>query len=310
MAKDRLTVSDRVKRELRGVPLTRWFIVAGLMRKALGSADAQSDGVRSAAQEVTGLSWGVLTRYLNVLGRVERAASAANVTSDDLLSLGFNGVELAVRLFDRSAELGIEALRGLHDGTKTVADVREALALAAPGGAGADVVTRSRLLRRNAAGIRAVEEAAEAARGGLFPKDSIIRRRRGMRFFRRTGIEVLAQDGSPLQGLDVVADPSSTSDPLDAGLAQSVLLSTFFPRFYLAFPPAADAASIGRAVDVLDRLAVPWIGTLRATDDRRLQIVREPSARPVPDRSHLYRTIVSALTEGRAKNAPSGGGSR
>jgi hypothetical protein len=151
-----------------------------------------------------------------------------------------------------------------------------------------------------------VEEAAEAARGGLFPKDSIIRRRRGLQYFRRTGIEVLAQDGSPLQGLDVVADTSSTSDPLDASLAQSVLLSTFFPRFYLAFPPAADAASIGRAVDILDRLAVPWIGTLRATDDRRLQVVREPSAPPVPDRSGLYRTIASALAVGRANEKPSG----
>jgi hypothetical protein len=290
---------------LHGVPLTRWFVVAGLMRKVLGSADDQSDEVRSAAHEVTGLSWGVLTRYLNVLVRVERAAYAANVAPDDLLSRGFNGVELAVRLFDRSAESGIEALRGLRDGTKTVSDVRKALDLAAPGGADAAVVMRSRLLRRNSIGIRAVEEAVEAARGGLFPEDSIIRRRRGLRYFRRTGIEVLAQDGSPLQGLDVVADPSSTSDPLDAGLAQSVLLSTFFPRFYLAVPPTADAASMERAVDILERLAVPWIGTLRATDERRLQIVREPSGPPVPDRSRLYREIASVLAGGRARSVPS-----
>lgn len=298
MARGKLTAAERVRLELRSMPTSRWFVVAGLMRKAIGSGDAQSAEVREAAQKATGLSWGILTRYLNVLGRIERAASFANVPPDDLLSLGFNGVELAVRLFDRSPERGIEALLGLHDGTITVADVREWLARAPAGAADADVVARSRLLRRNAAGIQAVEEAAEAARGSLFPKDSIIQRRRGLRYFRRTGIEVLAPDGSPLQGLDVVTEQSSTRDPLDAGLAQSVLLSTFFRRFYLAFPPAVDVSAVGRAGEALDQLFVPWIGILCATTDRRFEVVREPASSPVPDRSRLYSTISSVLAVG------------
>jgi hypothetical protein len=269
-----------------------------LMRKALGSEDPQSAGVRAAAQEATGLSWGVLTRYLNVLGRVDRAASYANVSADDLLSLGFNGVELAVRLFDRSPERGIEALRGLHRGTVKVADVRAWLATEPAGAADADVVARSWLLRRNAADIRAVEEAAKAERGSLFPKDSIIRRRRGLRYFRRTGIEVLAPEGSPLVGIDVMTDQSSKRDPLDAGFAQSVLLSTFFQRFYLAFPPAADDSAVGRAGEALDELFVPWIGILCATIDLRLLVVREPVGRPEPDRSRLYSTIASVSAVG------------
>ncbi|MEH2524202.1 MULTISPECIES: hypothetical protein [unclassified Bradyrhizobium] len=307
MAKKGLTgryTADGLRDMLRGIPRAPWHVTAGLMRQALAPGKLDSETVRRIASEATGLSWGLLTRYLNVLGRIETAASSAGVPPDDLISPGFNGVEIAIRLYDRSSELGLAALRGLHDGTTSLAEVRNRLASAPAGSADADVVSRSRLLRRNATEIQAVEDAVEAARGALFPKDSIIRRRRGLLYFRRVGIEIIASNGAPLCGLDIVTDSAQGRDSLDAGLAQSVLLSTYFPRFHLVFSPSADASTIDEAVSALELLTVPWIGIIQVLETGRLEIIRKPSVSPLPDRSAQYSKLVSKLAVGRTTALP------
>jgi hypothetical protein len=302
MVNTRLLREDRLRLQLRQAPRTTWHAIAKIMRGAVNDGWTAEE-VRQLAREETHLSWGVLTRYLNVLRRVEIAAVVARLPLEELLSDGFVGVELACRLYDRSLEDGIRALLGLRAGEFAPTDLRTWLDDAPAGDADSDVLARGRLLRRNASEIRAVEDAAEEARGNLFPNDSIIRRRRGLQYFRRVGLEILSKDGAPLVGLDVVTDSSLRRESLDAGLAQSVLLSTFFPRFYLAFSPGTEIAAIEDARAALEMIGVPWVGLVRVSGEGRLERpLREPDGPPVPDRSSRYADLVSAFAVGRTSS--------
>jgi hypothetical protein len=281
-----------------------WHSIASQMDEAIaaaaGSGEAKREQAFRVAKEATGLNRVLLGRYLTTLRRVKAAAATLGLDLDGLLAVGFNGLEMAVRIYDRSPERGRAALLGLKSGRMTLEEVRRMLAEAPQGKVGDDVAVRSRALRQRASEIQAVETAIEKSVGTLFSKDSIARRRRGLLYFHRVGMEVVRTDGSMICGVDIVAaDPGSNRDKLDAVLAPVILLSTFFPKFYVAFSPASDPSAVAEAVKALDLIDAPWIGIMKVTARAEVEVVRKPVGVPVPDRTSRYEILKLALSVGR-----------
>src|ERR1700676_303824 len=281
-----------------------WHSIARQMDELIaataGSGEARREQAFRVAKEATGLDRALLGRYLTTLRRVKSAAAALGIDPDGLLAVGLNALEMALRLYDRSPERGLESFQRLKSGRMSLKEVRHMLADAPQGKVGDDVAMRSRALRQRASEIQAVEAAIEQSVGTLFPKDSIVRRRRGLVYFHRVGIEVVRKDGTTICGVDIVAvDPDSNRDKLDAVLAPVILLSTFFPKFYLVFSPGSDPSAVDEAVEALDLIDARWVGVMKVSVGSEIEVVRKPVGVPVPDRTSRYESLKSALSVGR-----------
>jgi len=281
-----------------------WHSIARQMDELIaataGSGEARREQAFRLAKEATGLDRALLGRYLTTLRRVKSAAAALGIDPDGLLAVGLNALEMALRLYDRSPERGLESFQRLKSGRMSLKEVRHMLADAPQGKVGDDVAMRSRALRQRASEIQAVEAAIEQSVGTLFPKDSIVRRRRGLVYFHRVGIEVVRKDGTTICGVDIVAvDPDSNRDKLDAVLAPVILLSTFFPKFYLVFSPGSDPSAVDEAVEALDLIDARWVGVMKVSVGSEIEVVRKPVGVPVPDRTSRYESLKSALSVGR-----------
>jgi hypothetical protein len=188
----------------------------------------------------------------------------------------------------------------LKTGRMSHAEVRKLLAAAPQGNVRDGVEARTKILRQRSSEIQAVESAMEQGVDAIFPKDSIVQRRRGLVYFHRIGMEITKKDGTVCGGIDILTpDPASRRDQLDTALAPAILLSTFFPKFYIAFSPGADATAIDEAIEALNLIDAKWIGVLKVDERLRLQIVRKPFGTPIPDRTSRYASLKSSLSVGR-----------
>lgn len=288
-----------------GASQSGWLEAAEALETTLGTLESNDPGkegnVRSRVEEASGLSWGIVTRYVSVLRRIRSVAAAHGVPLAALASRGFNASEAAVRLYARSPEQGIEALLGRQAAATTLGSIRRKLAAAPVDAAGP--VGASRQLIKAARGyeIELAERALASRSHDLFPRDCSLRRRPGLLYFRRVGYEACSPDGRILAGIDVlVVDALLNRDALDGALAQSVLLSTFFPTFHLVFSSGSDIAVVRRAADALEIMDVLSVGIVRVTDTGDLDVLRSPSGGPVPDRTRQYDLIRQRFAVGRS----------
>ncbi|KWV48399.1 hypothetical protein AS156_18120 [Bradyrhizobium macuxiense] len=280
----------------RGRP---WYELARGLDEAMRGAAALgygSDVIKRMAEQVTGLSPGLVMRYVSTYRRVGVAAKAAGVAPEFLLAPGFNPVEMAVRLYDRSPEAGLEALKALAEGRIGSSELRQKLseAVAADRSLAA---SRSRTHRSRALELRAIQRALEGARGSLFPTDSLFVRRPPLAYFRRDGMEVRGADGACMCGLDlfVSADENAIAS-FEASLPSAFLLSLYFPRTFFVFSPQAPDSAVHRAIAAIDLFLAPWIGVLRITPELAIVTVRAGVGRPDPDRHDGYEALRSELS--------------
>jgi hypothetical protein len=113
-------------------------------------------------------------------------------------------------------------------------------------------------------------------------------------------MEVRKEDGTCVCGLDLMAsDVENAADELDAGLARSILLSTYFPKFFLVFSAGSPEEAAAEAVAALDLVGVRWFGVMRVLPDGTIEVVRKPVGRPVPDRTPEYESLRAKLASGR-----------
>jgi hypothetical protein len=308
MVKESSTSEDRLaafKAELTAKRRnTPWWVVADQVERALETADDygpwSDETLQHAVEDATDRSWGVLTRYRSVLRRVRAAAAAKGMPAEALMSAGFNAMELAVRLYDRLPTQGFEALVGLKDGTASLAEIRAKLAAAPAGGADGVVVARSRLLRQRAREIKLVEAALSGSAERLFGKDPVVRRRPALLYFRRVGYEVAGEDGRIVCGLDaLVPGPAQDRDALDSAMAPAVLLSSYFPKFYLVLSPGCHPQLADLVGEALDALHVHGIGVMQVTEGGAVFIPREPVGYPQPDRTAFYESLRRNLAVAR-----------
>jgi hypothetical protein len=278
----------------RGDP---WYVIAMALDEAITGASALGYGedvVRKIAEDATGLSRGLLTRYLSTIRRVKAAAAAAGLALNEILSPGFNAVETAVRLYDRSPSQGLDILQDLARGRIGLRHVKRAVSQDFELEE-ASFDPRSRTLRRRGLELQTVEKALAL----FFPGDWL-QRRPPMRYFRHIGWEIRDQDGVCKSGVDVIAaHTDEASSELEAVLPSAALLSHYFPRFYIAFSPNSPRRAADEAVGALELLGLPWFGVIKVQPDLSVDELRKPKGRPDPDRCSEYESLRAQVTIGR-----------
>ena len=165
-----------------------WHDIALALEETLSEASAiglAEDTIRRMAQDASGLSRATLGRYVAAVRKLKAAARAAGLPLIALLSPGFNAVEGALRLYERSETKGLETLQALAAGRTGLSEVKRAVS--EDFASGEDTYSeRSRLLRRRNLELQAIESALV----GHFSKDSFVQRRPALRCFRAPGWEV------------------------------------------------------------------------------------------------------------------------
>ncbi|MDX3968258.1 MAG: hypothetical protein QHD01_16870 [Bradyrhizobium sp.] len=274
----------------RGEP---WYVVALCLEEMASQATAigyGEDVIKTLAEEATGLSRGVLNRYLSTIRRLKGAAAAAGEPVQSLLSPGFNAVETGVRLYDRSPADGLKMLKELATGRIGLLAARKTSDDLAPD----DRDARSRTLRRRGLELQSVQQALERH----FPKDSIVQRRPRMRCFRHAGWEVRRSDGAMLCGIDAVTstgDETSFEIEIEGLLPSAALLSTYFPQFFLAVSPGVHLDATQELIELLETFGLSRVGLLRIGSDLSVEVLRRPQGSPVPDRTSRYESLRTGL---------------
>lgn len=302
---------EAFRKELAGrIKGEAWHVLALRLDEAVVGATSLGYGedvVKRMAEEATGLSWGLVTRYLSTIRRVKIAAAAAGVATETLLSPGFNSVEIAVRLYDRSPAQGLEALKSLTEGRIMSAQLKRKLAESFALEESA-FDPRSRTLRRRGLELQTVETALKRGVGTVFPKDSFVQRRPYLRFFRRIGMEVRGPDGACVCGLDLMTSHADdASGELEDAFPSAYMLSLYFPAFYFVFSPNSPQRAVDEAISALELFECPWFGVMKVLPDHSIEQVRPVKGRPKPDRSDEYESFRTKLAVGRRSGgAPAG----
>jgi hypothetical protein len=271
-----------------------WFETARILVAALDAArdESEGDALRAAAGRATGLSPQMLKRYVALLERMRTIAAEMGLSPDDLLSPVFNAQETAARIYARSPGEGADVMRRLAAGDITLARVRELQSrLAGPGAAHMSSRSAVRHARTVNAGL--VERAFKDSLVELWGAGARLGRRPRLRYLGGSaGYEVVGGDGSVVAGIDVMfPDARLNRDYVEDNVGSSLLLSTFFAEFFLAFPPDADPDAISRTVELLEWFGCGWIGLTTCDGDGRLVVTRKPSGRPVPDRTARFDAL-------------------
>jgi hypothetical protein len=294
-------LSDVMRSELAVLRETGpWFDLAERLR-ALANGEWSGEPLpRSHLAAASGLGSSVVARYISVYEKVVQIASARGHPPAALLSPSFNGVETACRLYQRSPDEGFKALVELKSGRTSLGTIRSTLASTPRGDADSESYERSLLLRRRGRMTEFVEEALQrSAENGLFGQGGVVRRRPGLRYFRRAGMEVVDRDGTAVAGIDVLTThPGKQRDELDSAIGPSALLATYFPCFYLVCVPEAEEMAKA-AVEALQWFRLGWIGVLYVDEYGAVDVIGKPQGRPMPDRTGHYEELKARWRVGR-----------
>lgn len=269
-----------------------WYELARRLNQAVEDAGVGEDVVRRIAVKATSLSSGVLGRYLSIFRRVKAAALAADVAPEMLLAPGFNAVEVAVRLYDRSPVQGLEALKALAAGSMGFTKLQR-LSSETPVAGNSVNDVRSRAHRRRGLEVAAVKQALERWVGSIFPEGSFLHPRPPLRFLRPNGMEVRRSDGVCVCGMETFV--SADERGFEASFPSAVLLSKFLPQSYLVFSPSLPRSLADQAVAALDQFGYGSVGVLAVAPDRSIEVLRRPVAGPDIDRPGEYEELRADL---------------
>lgn len=219
-------------------------------------------------------------RYVALYNRIT-AIAGSSLEIASLLPPTFTGGEIAVRLYDRNQEKGLQALRNLRQRRTTIGKLRDDLSK--------EPLPEKRELRgswNERAKVIANAEillSRKAARTG-----NTVVRRQPLPHFSRTGFEVLSKEGRRLAGIDLYLPDLTqnlTQDPLEP-IAKSVLLSLYFPRFHLMFAHGFSEEDLARAEALLNAFDAGSIGMIVMPNDNSIAEHRPASPRD----SHLAQS--------------------
>lgn len=290
---------DKVKsaREL-GVP---WHATASIIRGALEGLDSENQTkLWRIAKRESGLSETMLRRYVLALERLSAIESERKLQPGELRSGAFAPVEIALRLYSRDPEAGLNALEALKQRRVTLRDLRRELA-ETPADVG-DPVARSRSLRDRGVLVARCEGMLDAAAPLLYGAGTASNRRPSARYLRRVGFEFRDAEHRILGGGDLYLAESGGRDHFES-LAQSVLLARYLPTFHVVVGPDLDEEEARRAADALETLAETSIGVLRLREEGGAQPVRPAVPDPSRDDPARYRALLKAFATGRGQAA-------
>lgn len=291
-------LAERLRKARReGQP---WHVIARPLQAHFAGRQPMQErrSVWDAAAAATGLAWVMLRRYVVVIDRIDEIALAAGRPAASLLSGSFSAVELAVRIHARDPAAGLAALEDLAARRATIEDLRTRLGSLPPS---TSVSDRQVAMRERGFLIEKCESTLRARASDLFGKDVSVVRRPPIRFCRTVGYDILGSRNRLVAGCDLYVDAASRGrDPLDE-FARSVLLSRFYPRFFLVLAPALGDDVRKAADSAIDLFEVRWIGVIALSERGGAEIVRKPRGRPLPDLTGGIEPMRAALA-GRARS--------
>ena len=294
--KSLLTTRKKFELEMRearsaGEP---WFRIA----ERLGDAfDAAGDGdivadMKAAAEDGTGLSGQILGRYVSLLSRMKRIASEEGVAVESLLSPVFNAQEVAARLYERAPGIGLESLLDLAAGSVTLAILRKRLEDAPSGALRTPESARAAVARAKAENTELVERALKDSAPKLWGVGARIRQRPRLAVVSSVGYEVVGKGNSIIAGVDLLdIDVRMNDDRFSRNLFPSLLLSTFYPRFYVGCVSAPDRSAVIRALDAVEWLGLDGVGVLEIRSNGSVVELKASAGGPVPDRTAKYKEL-------------------
>lgn len=279
----------------RGEP---WYELASRIEEAMSGASAigyGEDVVKKIASEETGVSSGVLGRYVAVLRKLRGAAAASGLNLKDLLAPGFNASETATRLYETSPALGLKALTMLAEGKGGLIDVKF-MSAQAP----APTDARSRTMRHRGIELQTLDRALRKHFEGY-----LVQRRPPSDFFRHAGWEIRDADGRCVHGIDaLIASKHDPAVEVEGLLASAALLSTYFPKYCLAVSSNSPASMVDEAISAIESFELNWIGVMTLNENGTFSSPKDPEGAPVPDRSGSYESLRAELMSRRARPRP------
>ena len=274
-----------------------WHVLAAILRRTLDSLHPSEHGnlLRLAARE-TELSDLMLRRYLGAFARLGEIETEVGLTPGSLLSATFAPVELSLRLYSRDADAGLRALAALKQRKITLRELRRRLEGSVP--SEPDVAARQRSNRERGILVGRCEELVSSEAVVLFGPGAFADRRQSTKYFRRVGFEFRTSASDVLGGGDLYLSESGGRDPLE-GLAQSLLLASYLPAFYLIIGPDLDTEEADRASDALDALEAGSTGVLLLRYELPTLVVRRATPDPARARVERYRDLLLRFASGR-----------
>jgi hypothetical protein len=279
----------------RGEP---WYELASRIEEAMRGASAigyGEDVVKKIASEETGVSPGVLSRYVAVFRKLKGAATASGLNLKDLLAPGFNAVETGARLYETSPALGLTALKMLAEGRGGLTDVKF-MSAQAP----APTDARSRTMRHRGIELQTLDRALRKHFEGY-----LVQRRPPSDFFRHAGWEIRDADGTCVHGIDaLIASKHDPAVEVEGLLAAAALLSTYFPKFCFAVSSSSPASMVDEAIWAIKFFKLNWIGVMTLNENGSFSSPQDPEGPPVPDKSGSYESLRAELMSRRARPTP------
>jgi hypothetical protein len=265
-----------------------WFTIAALVIG--GGLASELHERRRLALKVIELSNNLLGRYISVLRRLREIAELHDVPIERLLSPVFSATEIAVRIYDRTPNSGLDALYQLKERRTTLAKLRLKLE-------GIEATRSQAGLARAGQKIEEYETALQSFVAREFGASATLTRRPALRPFARVGWIVLGKDRQTRCGIDLF-DQSSIKHLIESALPPAIVLSTFFQRFFMLFPDPRDEYTVKQAGQMLDFFRADSFGTLHLTSGGGVLNIRKSIGSPTPDRSSDYNSLESLFAYG------------
>jgi hypothetical protein len=242
------------------------------------------------AQRETGIASVMLTRYVALLKKLDLIApSPAELSS--LMPRSFTAGEIAVRLYYRNQEKGLQALKDLRARQTNLEKIRDDLSKEPLSG------DNGRAIRAKAIADAETMLTGHAER--LFGAGSSVTQRSTVPHLCRIGFEVFSPEGERFAGIDLYLpnlSKTAIQDPLEP-IARSIVLSTYFPQFYLMFAPGFSEEDLTRAEAILDAFGSKSIGMIFMPDENSIRQYREATARSDLDRSASYQILADRIRD-------------
>lgn len=282
-----------------------WFVLGTLLKESLDAAadDAAVARIRLSGAEAAQLSSGVLRRFVSLLDRLQAIALIEGLDVEALTSPVFNAAEVAVRIYDRNPEVGLQAIRDLKAGQTTLVKLRELLSTvpakvaarnarqAEEGGRPAKTAGElftERLYARHAS----MEDAI--GRTPMVPPGAMTSKRRSTSFVR-TGsgsLEIVTSVSNLERKVHAAAEllvyENDEVSSFERHFPAFALLATLYPAFYLVFSPVTPPQYLEAALRLVDQFDIRSIGIWRTTDGGEVERLLDPSGPPEPNRMDRY----------------------
>ncbi|MHC2617996.1 hypothetical protein ACVIW2_000027 [Bradyrhizobium huanghuaihaiense] len=271
-----------------------WHVIGSILREWSATGVRGMD-VWQLATEATELSELMLRRYISALDRLAEIETSHALPPASLLPPTFGPAELAIRLYSRDPVAGLKALRALKQRKITLRDLRMELRKS-EGHAYEGNRARERTVL-----VASCSEAITIQARKFFGRGTVSQRRPSIQYFQTIGFEFRNSQGFIVGGADLyVGSPLYGPNPFNT-IAQSVLMATYLPAFYLFLGPELQMSDAEHAVRVLEVLQAHSVGIVLLPEEGGTVVVRRAKPARKQDRTKDYLSILEHLSIERAR---------